>query len=105
VLRDSVAATSVGCMKDQSLALDLCYVEDSSAEVDLNVVATGRGGIVEIQGTAEGEPVPRKTIDAMVDLALVGVASLGKVQRAALTAADVDLDSLLTRSGGAGLVR
>ena len=97
VLRDSVAATSVGCMKDHSLALDLCYVEDSTAEVDLNVVATGGGGIVEIQGTAEGEPVPRKTIDAMVDLALAGVASLGKVQRAALTAASVDLDSLLAR--------
>jgi ribonuclease PH len=97
VLRDSVAATSVGFLKDHSLALDLCYVEDSSAEVDLNVVATGRGGIVEIQGTAEGEPVPRKTIDAMVDLALLGVASLGKVQRAALTAATVDLDSLLVR--------
>ena len=95
VLRDSVAATSVGCMKDHSLALDLCYREDSTAEVDLNVVATGRGGIVEIQGTAEGEPVPRKTIDAMVDLALAGIASLGKVQRATLAAAKVDLDALL----------
>ncbi len=95
VLRDSVAATSVGCMKDRSLALDLCYVEDSSAEVDLNVVATGRGGIVEIQGTAEGEPVPRKTIDAMVDLALIGVESLGKVQRATLGSVGVELDALL----------
>ena len=96
VLRDSVAATSVGCMKDHSLALDLCYIEDSTAEVDLNVVATGRGGIVEIQGTAEGEPVPRKTVDAMVDLALVGVESLGKVQRATLESVGVDLDALLT---------
>jgi len=95
VLRDSVAATSVGCMKDHSLALDLMYLEDSTAEVDLNVVATGRGGIVEVQGTAEGEPVPRKTIDAMVDLALEGVAALGKVQRDALAAAKVDLDALL----------
>jgi ribonuclease PH len=95
VLRDSVAATSVGCMKDHSLALDLCYVEDSTAEVDLNVVATGRGGIVEVQGTAEGEPVPRKTIDAMVDLALAGVTSLAKVQRATLASAKVDLDALL----------
>jgi ribonuclease PH len=97
VLRDSVAATSVGCMKDQSLALDLCYVEDSTAEVDLNVVATGRGGIVEVQGTAEGEPVPRKTIDSMVDLSLLGVASLVKVQRATLAAANVDLDALLVK--------
>jgi len=95
VLRDSVAATSVGCMKDHSLALDLCYLEDSKAEVDLNVVATGRGGIVEVQGTAEGEPVPRKTIDAMVDLALAGVESLAKVQRATLAAAKIDLDALL----------
>jgi ribonuclease PH len=95
VLRDSVAATSVGFMKDHSLALDLCYVEDSSAEVDLNVVATGRGGIVEVQGTAEGEPVPRKTLDAMVDLGLAGVASLAKVQRAVLASANIDLDALL----------
>ncbi len=98
VLRDAVAATSVGCMKDQSLALDLCYVEDSTAEVDLNVVATGRGGIVEVQGTAEGEPVPRKTIDSMVDLALLGVESLVKVQRATLAAANVDLDALLVKA-------
>jgi len=97
VLRDAVAATSVGCMKDHSLALDLCYVEDSTAEVDLNVVATGKGGIVEVQGTAEGEPVPRKTIDSMVDLALAGVESLVKVQRATLTAAGVDLDALLLK--------
>jgi len=95
VLRDSVAATSVGCMKDGSLALDLCYLEDSTAEVDLNVVATGRGGIVEVQGTAEGEPVARKTIDAMVDLALAGVVSLGKIQRGTLASAGVDLDELL----------
>jgi ribonuclease PH len=95
ILRDSVAATSVGCMKDGSLALDLCYLEDSTAEVDLNVVATGRGGIVEIQGTAEGEPVARKIIDLMVDRALEGVVSLGKVQRSVLAAANVDLDALL----------
>ena len=95
VLRESVAATSVGHLKDGSLALDLCYVEDSSAEVDLNVVATGRGGIVEVQGTAEGAPAPRKTIDAMVDLALAGIASLARLQRATLQSAGVDLDALL----------
>jgi ribonuclease PH len=95
ILKNSVAATSVGCMKDGSLALDLCYLEDSSAEVDLNVVATGRGGIVEVQGTAEGEPVARKTIDSMVDIALAGVESLGKVQRQTLAGAGVDLDKLL----------
>ena len=97
VLRDSVAATSVGCIKDHSLALDLCYQEDSTAEVDLNVVASGRGGIVEVQGTAEGEPVPRKTVDAMVDLALAGVAKLAQIQRTVLASANVDLDALLAR--------
>jgi ribonuclease PH len=73
------------------------YLEDSTAEVDLNVVATGGGGIIEIQGTAEGEPVPRKTIDAMVDLALVGVSSLHKVQLDTLRAAGVDLEALSVR--------
>ena len=58
-------------------ALDLCYVEDSKARVDLNVVATASGKIVEVQGTAEGEPVERRDIDAMVDLALAGIAKLG----------------------------
>ena len=95
VLKDSVAATSAGCMKDHSLALDLCYAEDSTAEVDLNVVATGKGGIVEVQGTAEGDPVARATLDAMVDLALAGIVSLGKLQRSTLKAANVDLDALL----------
>jgi ribonuclease PH len=97
VLRDAVAATSVGSMKDGSLLLDLCYVEDSTAEVDLNVVATGRAGIVEVQGTAEGEPVPRKTVDAMIDLALIGVQSLIKVQRLTLEGAGIDLDALLIK--------
>ena len=94
VLRDSVAATSAGCMKDHSLVLDLCYQEDSKAEVDLNVVATGRGGIVEVQGTAEGEPVSRKTMDSLVDLALAGVVALTKIQRDTLAAANVDVDAL-----------
>jgi len=95
VLRDSVAATSAGVMKDHSIVLDLCYQEDSKAEVDLNVVATGKGGIVEVQGTAEGEPVPRKTLDALVDLGLEGVRALTKIQRAVLESAKVDLDALL----------
>jgi ribonuclease PH len=94
VLRDQVAAVSVGHMGSE-LALDLDYAEDSRARVDLNVVATARGGIVEIQGTAEGEAVPRSDIDAMVDLALIGVEALTKLQRAALEAAGVDLESLL----------
>jgi ribonuclease PH len=94
VLREPVAATSVGYVGGDALALDLVYLEDSVAEVDLNVVATGKGAIVEVQGTAEGAPVPRKTIDSMVDLALRGVADLVEVQRSALAAAGVDLAAL-----------
>ena len=94
VLREAVAATSVGCVANDDLALDLVYLEDSAARVDLNVVATASGGIVEVQGTAEGEAVPRKTIDSMVDLALDGIARLIELQRATLAAAGVDLAKL-----------
>ncbi len=94
VLRDQVAAVSVGHV-DGELALDLCYAEDSAARVDLNLVATETGAIVEIQGTAEGEAVPRTDVDRMVDLALQGIAQLCVLQRSALTAAGVELGSLL----------
>jgi ribonuclease PH len=94
VLRDQVAAVSVGRLED-GYALDLNYAEDSTARVDLNVVATARGGIVEIQGTAEGEAVPRSEIDQMVDLALEGTSELCRIQREALSAAGVDLEALL----------
>lgn len=97
VLRDLVAAVSVGCLAGEELALDLMYLEDSKARVDLNVVATGAGGIIEVQGTAEGEAVPRKTLDQMIDLALQGIGSLGELQRAALAGAGVQLDTLLRR--------
>ncbi len=96
VLRDQVAATSVGHV-DGQFALDLCYAEDSTARVDLNVVATARGGIVEIQGTAEGEAVPRSDIDQMVDLALEGIASLCEKQRAVLEESGVDIGKLLVQ--------
>src|SRR5271154_5454224 len=71
-IRETVAATSVGHLDAEGLALDLCYVEDSAARVDLNVVATSSGKIVEVQGTAEGGPVERRDLDAMIDLALAG---------------------------------
>ncbi len=102
VLRDQIAAISVGHL-EQGLALDLAYVEDSAARVDLNLVATARGAIVEVQGTAEGEAVPRAEIDAMVDLGLAGVASLCRLQREALGRAGVDLGPLFQagRDGGA----
>jgi ribonuclease PH len=98
VLRDQVAAISVGHL-DGGFALDLNYAEDSTARVDLNVVATGRGGIVELQGTAEGEAVPRAEIDQMVDLALEGIVTLCSIQREVLVGAGVELDRLGLTAG------
>ncbi len=93
VLRDSVAAISSGVVGEEAM-LDLCYIEDSRARVDLNVVATGSGTMVEVQGTAEGVPVPRSDMDALVDLALEGVRSLTKIQTDTLARAGVSLDAL-----------
>jgi ribonuclease PH len=93
VLWDQVAAISVGHL-DQGLALDLVYTEDSAARVDMNVVATARGALVEVQATAEGEAVPRADIDRMVDLGLAGIRSLALEQRSAIERAGVDLASL-----------
>jgi ribonuclease PH len=98
VLRDQVAAVSVGHV-DGVHALDLNYAEDSTARVDLNVVATARGGIVEIQGTAEGEAVERADVDAMIDLALRGVGQLCDEQARVLRGAGADLGSLLIAPG------
>jgi ribonuclease PH len=98
VLRDSIAAISVGMLErdgQSPLAVDLVYVEDSKARVDLNLVATGRGDIVEVQGTAEGAPVPRASLDAMVDAGLTTIARLTTMQREVLRAAGVELDALL----------
>ena len=94
VIREPVAATSVGLLDDQ-LLLDLMYLEDSRAEVDLNMVATRGGHMIEVQGTAEGAPVPRKDIDRMMDMALVGIESLTHMQEKALAGVGVDLGSLL----------
>ena len=79
----SVAAVSVG-MKGGVALLDLDYAEDSTADVDMNVVATGEGSLVEVQGTAEGKAFARPDLDAMLDLALEGIARLGELQQAAL---------------------
>ena len=94
VLRDQVAAVSVGHV-DGNFALDLCYAEDSTARVDLNLVATAKGAIVEIQGTAEGEAVPRADVDAMIDLGLEGVAELVRIQNGVLASVGIDSQSLL----------
>jgi ribonuclease PH len=96
VLRDQVAAVSAGHVCGE-YALDLCYAEDSAARVDLNVVATAAGAIVEVQGTAEGEAVPRSDFDALIDLALSGIVELCTTQRRALEGAGVELDHLLIK--------
>ena len=84
VLVDSVAAVSVGIVGEE-LLLDLCYEEDSRAEVDFNVVMTGAGGLVEVQGTAEGTPFSRSQLDALMDLASEGIAELTGFQRDVLS--------------------
>ena len=83
VLTDSVAAVSVGII-DGVPMLDLAYVEDVRAETDMNVVATGAGKFVEVQGTAEGAPFDRAELDALLDLALAGTNKLTEIQRNAL---------------------
>ena len=84
-LVDSVAAVSVGIVGDTPL-LDLCYTEDVAAETDMNVVMTGSGEFVEVQGTAEGVPFSRSTLDALLDLATTGCTQLAAHQREALSA-------------------
>jgi ribonuclease PH len=81
----SVAAVSVGII-DGEPRLDLCYAEDVRAETDMNVVATGTGELVEVQGTAEGKPFSRAELDALLDLALSGCAALTAAQQASLSA-------------------
>ena len=83
-LTTSVAAISVGLV-DGEPRLDLAYEEDVAAETDMNVVCTGTGDFVEVQGTAEGEPFARATLDALLDLAVAGCAQLTEAQRAALS--------------------
>ncbi|HEX6244540.1 MAG TPA: ribonuclease PH [Polyangiales bacterium] len=98
VLRAPVAAVSVGIVNGEAL-LDLAYVEDSRAQVDLNVVATASGDVIEIQGTAEGAPVPRKEIDRLIDLGLHGISLLATEQRAAMREAGVQIERLLGAEG------
>ncbi|MBI5513671.1 MAG: ribonuclease PH [Deltaproteobacteria bacterium] len=92
-LRTLVSAVSAGVYKHNP-CLDLCYVEDRDAAMDLNLVATHDGAVVELQCTAEHAPVPRSTVDALVDLGVKGCAALGAVQRETLKSAGVDLARL-----------
>ncbi|WP_374007044.1 ribonuclease PH [Leifsonia sp. LS-T14] len=85
-LIDSVSAVSVGII-DGTPMLDLAYVEDVRAETDMNVVVTGRGLFVEVQGTAEGAPFDRTELNSLLDLALAGTAELASIQTAALALA------------------
>ena len=82
-LKSAVAATSVGIVHSYRL-LDLCYDEDGNAEVDFNVVMTGQGEFVEVQGTAEGKPFSKEAIDSLLSLAEGGIKQLFQIQQAAL---------------------
>ena len=85
-IRDHVAAISVGLLDGVAL-LDLEYVEDSACDTDMNVVMTGSGGFVEIQGTAEGTPFTRAEMDTLIALADAGIRDLVALQRQALSTA------------------
>jgi ribonuclease PH len=82
-LRDSVSAVSVGIIKGVPM-LDLAYVEDVDADTDMNIVCTGNGNFVEVQGTAEGVPFDRALLNQLLDLGVSGCAELSALQKAAL---------------------
>ena len=90
-LIDSVSAVSVGII-DGTPMLDLAYVEDVRAETDMNVVVTGRGLFVEVQGTAEGAPFDRGELNALLDLALAGTTELAGIQTAALASSELGIE-------------
>ena len=96
VLRDQVAAISVGVV-DGAPMLDLPYVEDANADVDMNVVATGAGRFVEVQGTGEEATFARGELDALLDLALGGIETIAGAQRAAVEGAGFKLERLLAK--------
>ena len=84
-LRDHVAALSVGIYQGEPVT-DLDYPEDSDCDTDMNVIMTGSGGLVEIQGTAEGEPFTRAQMNTLVDMAEAGIRELVALQKAAIAA-------------------
>jgi ribonuclease PH len=84
-LVDSVAAVSVGVVGGTPM-LDLCYTEDSAADTDMNIVMSGLGTFIEVQGTAEGAPFDRGVLDELLDLGTAGCAELARLQQAALEA-------------------
>ena len=94
VLRDQLGAISVGLV-DGEARLDLPYEEDARADVDMNVIATGSGRFVEVQGTGEEATFERAELDRLLDLALVGIDRIGAAQRAAIEGAGFRLERLL----------
>ncbi|OPY64275.1 MAG: Ribonuclease PH [Syntrophorhabdaceae bacterium PtaU1.Bin034] len=82
-LRDSVAAVSAGIVKSEAL-LDLSYIEDSNAEVDMNFVMTGKGMLIEVQGTAEKTPFSKELFDMMYEYSARGIAEITRAQKAIL---------------------
>lgn len=85
LIRDSVAAVSIGIVEGRIL-LDLCYEEDSKADVDMNFVMTGSGKFIEVQGTAENSPFTQKQMERMTDIARQGIKDLLKVQKKVIAA-------------------
>jgi ribonuclease PH len=82
-ITQSVAAVSVGIVNGQPM-LDLCYEEDVTAETDMNIVCTGDGNFIEVQGTAEGKPFDRALLNKLLDLGAAGCSQLSKLQAQAL---------------------
>lgn len=80
LMRELVAAVSVGVVKGE-ITVDLSYAEDSAADVDMNIVMTESGNLVEVQGTAEGETFDRKTLDAMIDAAEQSIGKIIQIQK------------------------
>jgi ribonuclease PH len=95
-VRDQIAAVSVGLLRGTPL-LDLEYVEDQVAEVDMNVVATAAGSLVEIQGTGERRSFRREEMDALVDLAFKGIRELAEAQNAALASMLEEVNEVLSK--------
>lgn len=87
ILEEPVAAVSVGIVNGQVL-LDLCYQEDSNAQVDVNIAMNSAKEFIEVQGTAEGDPFPRSDLDALLDLAEIGIENLLEVQHNVLVHLD-----------------
>ena len=83
IFKQSVAAVSVGLIQNEVL-LDLCYIEDVQVDVDMNIVMTGDGSLVEVQGTAEGKPFRRGHLNRMLELAEAGIQTLTAFQRESL---------------------